>query len=270
MATASFKSAGPAGFSKSGGGSSAPVVDAEIVETNPAPTSTAVAAPAQQPAAAVGFYTGDEEGATDSADVRLPRLNMIQGLSAPELKKLGVEGDFVLKGALLLPKPLEIVAVGHRPKVWIEKVKHGDNARYARTLQEVADFGGTDEWRLSKLNPAIDSKKIWFMPSVTWLLLIKRPTDADEGYFPFVSEDGIAFAAALYTTKSTSYGAFHQPISSEKATGLLRAGYSTRYIELTSQKGKKHAAFEPLPSFKAPTSEGVRNLAKKAIATLTS
>lgn len=270
MATASFKSAGPAGFSKSGGGSSAPVVDAEIVETNPAPTSTAVvSSPAPQPAA-LGFYTGDEESGADPADVRLPRLNMIQGLSKPELKALGKEGDWVLKGSLLLPQPATLVAVGHRAKVWIEKVKQGEQARYARSLQEVADLGGTDEWRLSKLNDKIDSKKIWFMPSVTWLLLIQRPEGADDAYFPFVSEDGVAFAAALYTTKSTSYSAFHQVIASEKATGLLRQGYPTRYIELTSQKGIKHAAFEPRLSVKGPTSDAVRNLAKKAIATLTS
>jgi hypothetical protein len=58
------------------------------------------------------------------------------------------------------------------------------------------------------------------------------------------------------------------PLASEKATGLLRGGYSSRFIELTSQKGVKHAAFEPRIRLTAPTSEGIRALAKKATATL--
>lgn len=267
MATASF--AKPSFAKNPGDGSSAPV-EVEIV--SPASSKAEpTQAPAVQQTAAVGFYRGDEEGGgVDAADVKLPRLNMIQGLSGPELKALGKEGDWVLKGKVLLPKPVTIVAVGHRPKVWIEKVKQGEKARFARSLQEVQDLGGTDEWRLSKHNEKIESKKVWFMESATWLLLIKRPDGIEEDYFPFVSEDDIAFAAALYTTKSTSYGAFHKEISTEKASGLLRQGYPTRYIELSSEPGQKHKAFEPRISVKGVTSDGVRNLVKKAIATLTS
>lgn len=267
MATASF--AKPSFAKNPGDGSSAPV-EVEIV--SPASSKAEpTQAPAVQQTAAVGFYTGDEEGGgVDAADVKLPRLNMIQGLSSAELKGLGKEGDWVLKSKVLLPKPVTIVAVGHRPKVWIEKVKQGEKARFARSLQEVQDLGGTDEWRLSKNNDKVDSKKPWFMESATWLLLIKRPEGAEEDYFPFVSDDGIAFAAALYTTKSTSYGAFHKEIASEKASGLLRQGYPTRYIELSSEKAVKHPAFEPRVKVSSVTSEGVRALAKKAIATLTS
>jgi hypothetical protein len=269
MATASF--AKPSFAKNPGDGSSAPVEVEVLDKSNPAHPAAQSQAPAVQQPAAVGFYTGDEEGGgVDAADVKLPRLNMIQGLSGAELKALGKEGDWVLKGKLLLPKPVSIVAVGHRPKVWIEKVKQGDKARFARSLQEVQDLGGTDEWRLSKYNEKVESKKGWFMESATWLLLVKRPDGAEEDYFPFVSDDGIAFAAALYTTKSTSYGAFHKEIASEKASGLLRQGYPTRYIELGSEKGLKHQAFEPRVKVGAVTSEGVRALAKKAIATLTS
>lgn len=268
MATTSFAKP-TTGFAKTAGaGSSAPIENVEVVSTPAATAAPSTALTPIVPAATVGFFTGEEESAEDSGDVRLPRLNMIQGLSKPELKNLGKEGDWVLKGSLVLPSPVTIVAVGHRPKVWIEKVKHGEQARYARTLQEVADLNGTDEWRLSKANEKSDSKKTWFMPSATWLLLIQRPEGADEAYFPFVSDDGIAFAAALYTTKSTSYGSFHVPLASEKATGLLRGGYSSRFIELTSQKGVKHAAFEPRIRLTTPTSEGIRALAKKATTTL--
>ena len=216
------------------------------------------------------FFTGEEEGTPDASDVRPPRLNMIQGLSKEELKKVGKEGDWVLKGSVLLSQPVTLVAVGHRAKVWIEKVKQGDQARYAHNLQEVFDFGGTDQWNLSKLNDKIESKRIWFMPSVTWMLLIQRPDGAPGDNFTSVSDDGIAFAVALYTTKSTSYGGFHVPLASEKATGLLRSGYFTRFVELTSQKGLKHAAFEPRVHLTTVTSEAVRALAKKVAATLAS
>jgi hypothetical protein len=255
----SFKKPAPLAFGKTPGASvPLKVVDA-VLETPAESVQLAVAAPH------IGFYTGDEsEGPQDLTDVRLPRLNIIQGLSKDELKKLGKEGDYVLKGSLLLPQPLNIVACGHKPKVWIEKVKQGVQARFANSLQAVADLGGTDEWRLSKENDKTDSKKIWFMPSVTWLFLIQRPEGADEGYFPYVSEDNIAFAAALYTCKSTSYGNLHVPLASEKATGLLRAGYATRYVELTTRKGLKHPAFEPVCRITVPTSEAVRALAKKA------
>lgn len=257
-----------------GAGSSAPVVTPEPVasEAEEKKPSTALATPTEDaPSNSLGFYTGEEDAPErDPRDERLPRLNLVQGLSDSELKAIGKDGDFVLKRMLNLGTKFTAVVVGFRPKFWIEKLpQYGKGeARYARTLQEVAAFGGTDEWRLSRENKDRDgmpaSKKPWFPAHVTGLLLIQRPEGADDAYFPAVTPDGQAFAPALFTVKSTSYGSFFIPINSE-LRGLFRGHFWNRYVEVHSEQAKKNPSFIPVPKITTETPEAVRLLAKQAV-----
>lgn len=262
-------------FSKvPGAGQSAPVqpiaAETPVQNAASAPAETPRNLPANVPPAPVGFYTGAEDDGqeVDSRDVKLPRLNLVQDMSGAALKEVAKVGEFVFKQTLHLPSPLRLVVCGFKPKKFVEKTKFGTEPRYANSLQEVYQLGGTDEWRSSKENdrkgagPA--SNKPWFTPMVTSLVLIEKPESLSDEHFPYVSEDGKAYAAALWTVKSTSYGAFFVPLQSEKVTGVLRQGYFTHYVEMTSKKGDKHPAFEPVIKIREATSEAVRKLALKA------
>ena len=286
-----------------GAGSSAPVEAPPVAQANAevvAPLAGAVAAPAapaadSSPAVRApssltpsGFYSGeDDETPADRGDVRLPRLNIIQGLSGPELKKIGPDGTLVLKKSIALPQPLRIVVAGMSRKRYAEKMpKFGvGEPRIFDTLEEVVNAGGTDMWKQSRENVdektgARASNKAWFQPMVTSLLLIEKPTkeafatvatsgkpgpltDADyaalEEHFPLISEDGKAFSPCVYTVKSTSFGGFFVPLKTEQTTGVLRHGYFTRFVGLTTRQAR---AFEPVVSVLEPTSEAVRKIAK--------
>jgi hypothetical protein len=268
-----------------GAGQSAPVAPLPVNEPTPVETDALPSAPAAEvPSTALAgqnahlsgrvFFGGDEDDApeNDRGDVKLPRLNLIQGLSNPELKKLGVDGTFVLKSTLALPQPLRIVVAGCSRKRYAEKMpKFGEGTpRILDSLEEVYKAGGTEQWRVSRENKDNDgipvSRKAWFMPMVTALLLVQKPEKLanpdDEAHFASVSEDGVAFAPCVYTVKSTSFGSFYVPLNSEKSAGVLRGGFFTHYVLLTS---KQNRAIEPVVKIVEPTSEAVRKLAKSLL-----
>lgn len=275
-----------------GAGTSAPVE--KVPEANasvvpPAGTDTRVAAPT--PTAPTPYYRfddgEDDQAPVDRGDVKLPRLNIIQGLSGPELKKVGPDGTLALKQSIALPQPARIVVVGCSKARYAEKpvvYGEGDDPRIFDTLEEVINAGGTDQWRQSRENKDKEgiplSRKPWFAKMVTSLLMIQLPTKeqfatvcaagkpgtpTDEQYanysehFSVVSEDGIAFAPCVYTVKSTSFGGFYVPLKTEQVSGVLKGGYSTKYVLL---KTKQVRAFEPVVEIVEPTSEAVRKLAK--------
>lgn len=245
----------------------APEANAEL--TSSAGTDTRMSAPAPTRSPTVFDGGEDHDENDDRSDIRLPRLNIIQGLSGPELKKVGPDGTLVLKKTLALPQPLRIVVAGCSKKRYAEKMaKYGEGKpRIFDTLEEVVNVGGTDQWRQSREhidkedNPV--SRKPWFTPMVTALLLIQKPEGLkpeDEEHFNAISTDGIAFAPCLYTVKSTSFGSFYVPLKTEQTTGILRNGYYTRYVSL---KTKQVRAFEPVVEILGElTSEPVRVLAR--------
>lgn len=224
-------------------------------------------------APASGFYSGEEDDIpTDRGDVRLPRLNIVQGLSGPELKAVGPDGTLVLKKSLALPQPLRIVVCGCSRKRYAEKMAvfgQGD-PRIFDTLEEVIEAGGTDQWKQSRENKDSDgmptSRKPWFQPMVTALLLIQKPEKLakpeDEEHFTAVTSDGIAFAPCVYTVKSTSFGSFYVPLKSEQSAGVLKNGFFTHYVRLTT---KQVRAFEPVVAILEPTPESVRTLARSIL-----
>lgn len=232
-------------FAKPGGAPSQPVEELKNVtppvEGAPA-TDTPQNLPATQPQSAPpAFYTGEEDEPFDPADQRLPRLNIVQKSSQSDWLKHGVF-SLVLKGEVLISakdKPFRMVVVGARPKIWIEKTKYqpnggGDKAKIARSIDEVVQLGGTDQWRFSKENPKANSTKSWYMPSVTLAVLVEKPADCkpeQEAHFAYVVGDK-SYAAALLSVKSTNYDAVWVTISSERR-GLLSKGFNSRFIDGT-------------------------------------
>jgi hypothetical protein len=256
----------------------APEANAQVTDA-PAPetttTDTRVATQEHAPTNALGFYTSEDDAPeTDPRDIRLPRLNLIQGLTKPELKAIvpaGIQpdGEFVYKQAVHLPRPFRAVVVGVKPKIYVEKLpKFGEGeARIAKTLQEVAAFGGTSEWRESRENKDKDgvpvSRKPWFPAHVTLFLLIQRPEGADDANFPAVTPSGLAFGPALFTVKSTSFGSFYIPLNTE-LRGLFRGSFHNRFIEVSSDI-TKNKSFVPTVRIKEETSAEVRELAVRAL-----
>ncbi len=255
-------------FAKAGKPASAPE------DTTTVPTVPTTEVPRQLPAApaprSLSRFSGgdDEDEPQDNSDVLPPRLNIVQGLSGAELKSVGPDGTLVLKKSLAIPQPAQIVVAGFSAKTYAEKLpKFGEGKpRIFSNLEDVYNAGGTDVWKQSRENKDSDgmpvSKRPWFTPMVTALLLIKKwdgISAEDEQHFKAVTSDGIAFAPAVFTVKSTGFSGFYVPLKSEQSMGVLSKGYYTRYVSLST---KQVRAFEPVVTIKGETSETVRQLAR--------
>lgn len=267
-------------FAKAGGPAAQPVEAPKVTTVEPGgipgdtpvnPNSPAVQPDYQPPA----FYTGEEDEPSDPNDVRLPRLNIVQKSSQSGWLKFGVF-SLLLKGEVpvaAVDKPFRMVVAGARPKIWIEKTKYmpnggGEKAKVARSIDDVVKQGGTDQWKFSKENPAANSTKPWFMPSVTLAVLVEKPADMKpehEAHFAYVVGDK-AYAPALLSVKSTNYDAVWIFISSERR-GVLSKGFNSRFIEgqinAKPFKGGESGVFKL--SFGAETSPELRDLAQKIV-----
>lgn len=273
MSTVSFAKVPGAGSSESV--APAAPANAELVPpvagtpaaTAASPAPAASSALITPPPRSVGFFSGGDDGGDDDrSDVKMPRLNLVQGMSAEDLKSIAPEGNFVFNKALLIPQPALIVVAGMSRKVYSEKpLKFGDKTRVFDTLEQVIEAGGTDNWRMSRENREGTSKLPWFVRMATAVILIKKwdgIKPEDEEYFKSVATDGTAFAAGVYTLKSTSFTSFYVPLKSANAQGVLTGGYYHRYVQL---KAVKKTAFEPQVTILESTSEAVRALAKSLI-----
>jgi hypothetical protein len=265
-------------FAKAGGPAAQPVE--EIKSATPvAPEGSTPDSPQNLPAkqdyTPPAFYTGEEDEPSDPSDVRLPRLNIVQKSSQSNWLDKGVF-SLLLKGEVLIAKkdkPFRFVAIGARPKIWIEKTKYqpnggGEKAQIARSIDEVVQKGGTDQWRFSKENPKANSTKPWFMPSVTLAVLVEKPADCppdQEAHFAYVVGDK-AYAAALLSVKSTNYEAVWVFISSERR-GVLSKGFNSRFIDAQINEktfsGGSSGVFKL--SFGPETSAELRELADKIV-----
>ncbi len=220
---------------------SSPTIDVEVtkVTSEATPAIGVSAALAPRPANEVSVTRSSTFGGEDDADagdIRYPRLNLSQKSSAVQLIKIGI-GQFILNKELGLGESLRAIVVGFGPKRYIEKTKYvagaNSNAKFANSLQEVDALNGTTSWRESKENSTSGSDRAWYQPSITALLLIEKPAGVADDRFTFEA-DGKAYAAALFSVKSTAYDSFYVKLNSEQKTGLLREGFPTRFISLSS------------------------------------
>lgn len=211
----------------------------------------------------------------DAQDITLPRLRLLQGTSdKAQLAKYGF-GSLLLKDAVIVSRPA--VASGPTPitgrivfcrltsKGYAEKpLKYGDPAKYATSLAEVEQLGGTADWRESRENRTIRSDKPWYQVVANTIVLVEQPVGESDDHFPFAA-GGKNYAPAMYSVKSFAYDTFFKAIATAKATGeLRREGYPSRFINLGVEirPGKGNAEFAvPTVTFGGPTPDEVRLLA---------
>ena len=205
---------------------------------------TEAAVQQQQPSRGLSFYTGaEEETDAEASDIRTPRLNLIQGLSKPELKAIGPDGTFVYKKTIALPKTFRAVICGRSKKLFIEKLAQNADRkpRTFSTLEEVLANGGTDKWYASKWCLKDDvpvSKLPYFEAHVTFKLLIEKPEGFDESNFPIKVGDK-RYGPALYTVKGIAYD-FFVAVNSE-LHGAFESNLSSKVIVIGSTLKKAWA-----------------------------
>lgn len=264
----------------------APAQPAAVTPVTPVPQvqSTAVVPAASTSLAAPA--AGDDEGAFDSGDIKLPKLKLLQGTSDKKLLQKFGFGALLFKDQLLIarafiagdtpettqqPMSGRLVFVKLLGKTYVEKpAKFGDPTMFARSLAEVEEQGGTTDWRLSKENkktgkPASD--KPWYQVVANCLVLVEKPdhvTGDDADHFPFEA-DGKFYAPAMFSVKSFAYDEFFATVATARATGeLRRGGYPSRFILLQPEirPGKGNAEFAvPAIKFGEQTSDAVRAIA---------
>ena len=211
-----------------------------------------------------------------ASDRRTPWLQLIQPTTKDKVVgDVNVpDGTFVYKKAVVLKQPFRAVTVGFRPKVWVEKLKYVQNAgpndpkpRIAKTLAEVAAFGGTDQWKFSNQNRDRNDVPIYATPyfeaHITALFLIECPEGADDTHFPLVV-DGKAYGPALFEFKGTSFGTGFVPINTERAVSL-QGKWCSRFVQFTSVQSKKNPAFFVVTKVTDPTSAALQELIAKEI-----
>lgn len=150
-------------------------------------------------------------GEIDRADVRFPKLQIVQGVGPLSERDEFRKGDIILDGEVKIggvDKPVEmtVLQIG---KQFEEVVPYDGEEipRVVNTKEEVLQLGGTTEGHR-------DGGK-WIPP--TWraiadaLICIKAPDDLDDGVldvsFPFEApcEDGQKFAFARWVIKGVAY-----------------------------------------------------------------
>lgn len=262
-------------------GASAPEAPASNV--NPDPQEQPIVAPTENlPVAAntsttiVGSGDGLDNEGLDVSDVRLPRLKLLQGTSDKQLLAQHGFGSLLLKDDVAVAKAAQnnspaqsakMVFVRLISKTYTERVaRYGDPSKFARSLQEVDEMGGTPDWRLSKENPRSGSSKPWFQVNANCLVLVEKPDNAPDDHFPFEA-NGKLYCPALYTVKSFAYDRFFTVVATAKLTGELRKdGASSRFIHYTPEieAGKGNAEFAvPSIKFGEVTSPELRALASQ-------
>jgi hypothetical protein len=254
----SFKPVGAAAPSSASGG---PIIDAETgVPETPAqganaPDVSAALAPRASQAPAVqddeSYFGG--EGDTDAADLRHAWVNLVQPTSKPELKTFGL-GHFVLKGDTDLGTSFRCIVVGFSKPTFEEKVKWGSpRGKSFGSVEEVHKFGGTTNWSESVENRKARSDKPFFDTQRRMLLLVEKPESADDARF-YKEIDGKLYAPALFFLKSITYGSVFVPLKNEQVSGLLRAGFPTRIVEVSSKKLDNSEAFKAVVRVLEPSS----------------
>jgi len=240
--------------------------DALPVNATPAPISVPATVPAQPVAPSTSFRDDDN---MDARDYVLPRLNLVQKVG--DLSNIFTPGTVVLDGQYVLSdappksepsKPIRLVVVGFQPTKYFEAVEGGLGGIVCSTLAEVAKNGGTLDYNEAK---ALGKK--WFKSSGTALVLIEKPEGNTLDCFP-VTIDGKSYALALWTLKGSGYNKGAKVLKTARKLGKLNAGYTTRFVTVSSQLQKAGANFiyAPVVNVADPTSDAFRaDLAKLGV-----
>lgn len=217
-------------------------------------------------------------------DIRLPRINIVQKVG--ELSEAFTAGEIVLDQSHVLwslPKqgekkspPLNMVVIGFKRTVFIEKVEGGKMGLTCRTREDVVKCGGTldyKEWEESvkqnKANPAVKALRR-FDNMTTALVLIEQPASVpDENHVIFPYEcNGKYYVMAFFTMKSSAYNAGAKAIFTfrkQKSITNPKVSYADNYFTLETEMKKFGTGnTTPIPDIRpaAPTTPEMAKLVK--------
>lgn len=237
-----------------------PVIEAEaeVVDT-PAPkpaalkkaapeTTTALARPTQSSASVEGL-----EGELDASDIRLPRLNIVNGNS-----KLHTEDDYPI-GAFVVEKELQIagkdeeltLVVLNIAKSFQQKIEWGGDEMPLRfrTKEEVEANGGTTKWS----KEAVDAGE-YYQPRADMVLAILAPEGLDESELHrFPEELGDSkWGRFIFTVAGGGYQSMAVPVITAalgklKTRGGLAAGVFT--VKAVKKSGNGNTWVVPQAKF---------------------
>ncbi len=217
------------------------------------------------------YGEGAIRGEFTSADIRLPRLQIVQG--SGELSKKYNQGTLLYMDEVLFdavsptqpPAVLKFIPIALR-KQFRENVdpKQDPDARprIVDTMEQVKQLGGWTEW--------IGGVKPPFSPSAQISMLIEKPAKSQHGGFN-IELDGRLFAPAIYFASGAGYRALAHPVFNAAAYLLRENGklvLSKRYWRMSVVRQPAGAFTVFVPDAKVTgeeTSPAIRELCGRFI-----
>ena len=219
----------------------------------------------------------DDDSDIDWSDLRLPAINIAQGVGA--LGETYPPGSIILgqEHVLLLPndqkkEPQKSCVVfgvlAFRKTRWAEKTG-GERGRIVNTREEVAALGGTIDYEENARDKTIP----YFQELATALLLVQCPADADDdlkAVFPFEGPDGKKYVLATWNMKGISYTNGAKALKTSRKIGYpvksLKGRFIGGLVELRTllQNYGKNSAFRPQLAAGEPTTPAFRIFAHEA------
>lgn len=222
-------------FSKTGEGA------VPVEQTAPVENTNNAVAPAQQCSVPATHQP------PPMSEIVLPRLNLVHSVGL--LKDQHPVGSYVYNQSLLLTQaaivntktgktdrealpPLNVTFLQLRPIRFKEKVAGGGMGLVADSLDEVAQLGGTTNYKEAKLKEASGMKL--FQYSRDCLLAIERPEHVADDETTFVFDvEGRKYALCLYTMRASAYNVLKKSVQTDEQIGCLRKGLSTYSYSLS-------------------------------------
>lgn len=237
-------------------------VQAEVVADTPAPAAkgglTKAKAPAPETTTALARPTHAPaveglEGELDASDIRLPRLNIVNGNS-----KLHTDDDYPI-GAFVVEKELQIagkdeelaLVVLNIAKSFQQKIEWGGDEMPLRfrTKEEVEANGGTTKWS----KEAVDAGE-YYQPRADMVLAILAPEGLDESELHrFPEELGDSkWGRFIFTVAGGGYQSMAIPVITAalgklKTRGGLAAGVFT--VKAVKKSGNGNTWVVPQAKF---------------------
>jgi hypothetical protein len=216
---------------------SKPAPKAKPAKEAPEKPEKALAVMPKQSIIPAGAESGDVSGEVDQSDIKLPYLNIVQGVG--DLSENFTPGQIVLAGEVALTEPpkkegkgaiIEMVIVWAK-KQFIEKLPYGtdERARIFDTEAGVVEAGLHLDW--------IDNTPPPAGPLLTALILVKKPEDCEEESAYFSLEYGKdVYAPCMWRLQNTAYTRAAKTILTAKAMSRNAALASNRFQLATKRE----------------------------------
>lgn len=277
------------------------VVAPESPVAPPEPGTAVAVVPPAPPAPAVRAAVVVDDDKIALADVKIPALNVVQGVG--DLCQLFLPGTIVYDQQVVLagppPKPAEtkagapeqtpvnIVLIGFRPTRYAEKTEAGAQGRILSSVADVHAVGGTTVYDEAYSGAGKERKQLrpYFTPLATALILIEAPAKFEsaepiENVFPLEVQESTPgepatpstrtrrFVIGFWHLRGTAHTAVAKPVKTARLFGALRAhGYRSKWLRINTalKTFGGNVTFVPTYKIGEDTSTEVRELAQSVL-----